>query len=132
MMKAIMPEALPELTRAPIARRRRDGGKIGAVGRLSIFAGSRRLAGPRGEVPGTARERFRLEAQHHLLSLIAVDDQALEVEWFLGRLIGRARHRRPLVHRDRPRNNAAPESHPPRAMPGIPRNLWTSLLISSG
>src|SRR5690348_4738943 len=95
MMKAIMPKALPEMTRAPVARRRRESGTIGAVGRLSIFAGGRERRGVPTETLGAARIRFHLEAQHHLLAVVAVDNQTLEVERFFLRLFGRARHQRP-------------------------------------
>jgi len=87
--------ALLEVTRAPFARRRREHRKIGAVRRLSIFAGGRERLSPGRGALGAARGGFRPEAQHHLLAVIRVDDQALEVDGFLWRLVGRARHRRP-------------------------------------
>jgi hypothetical protein len=133
MMKAIMPKALPEMNRAPFARRRREHRKIGAVGRLSIFAGAWCAACPGRDALGAARDRFRLEAQHHLLAVIRVDHHALEVDGFLWRLFGRARHLWPsftvIVHAkqcDRPRYRV---TRNPGALSG---NLWTKLLISSG
>src|SRR4029077_14306844 len=98
----------------------------------SIFAGGRVLAGSGGDAFGAARKRIRLEAQHHLLAVIGVDDQTLEVERFLLRLFGRARHRRPSFTVIDRANNAAATVDAPSAIAGTPATLWRNLLISSG